>query len=101
MRSSALLIRVFPSLCASMWLVATVFSQPAFADSDREPLILDTRTGIQDGQSGVVVQSAPLARASIVSQQSQPTIIVSPYIGLPAGASVPMTELRPRPAPGQ
>jgi hypothetical protein len=109
---SAFQIRVFPSLCASVWLVATAISQPALADSDRKPVILDTQTGIHDGQSGVVLQSAPLGRTPIVSAtdvaapgelapQTQPAIVVSPYIALPAGASAPLTELRPRPAPVQ
>jgi hypothetical protein len=106
---SAFQIRAFPSLCASAWLVATAISQPALADSGRKPVILDTQTGFQDGQSEVVLQSAPLAHAPVVSATDvaaapgeiaqQPTIIVSPYIGVPAGASAPLTELRLHSAP--
>jgi hypothetical protein len=108
---SAFLIRAFPSLYASAWLVATAISQPALADADRKPVILDTQTGIQDGRGADVLQSAPLSRAPFVSAthvagapgeaMQQPTIIVSPYIGLPAGASAPLTELRAHPAPVQ
>jgi hypothetical protein len=109
-------IRAFP-LRASAWLVATAISavsaipQPALADADRKPVVVDTQTGIQDGQSGVVLQSRRLARAPVVSgtrvavapgeAAQQPAIIVSPYIVLPAGASAPLPELRPHAAPVQ
>nr|WP_245982763.1 hypothetical protein [Trinickia fusca] len=76
-------------------------ASPAFADSDRKPVILDTQTGINDGQSGIVMQNAPLSRKPIVAAQppaaptqleqsnGQTPMIVAPYIKLPAsGASM-------------
>lgn len=102
-------------------LVATVaaslttdFAVPAsFAASSNtgKPLILDTQSGISDGQSGTVLQTAPLSRARIVEAQpmAAPTelapnssipIIVAPYIQLPGGGGVPQPQpqLQPRPA---
>ncbi|MEA3118835.1 MAG: hypothetical protein QOI13_2105 [Paraburkholderia sp.] len=112
---SAFQICAFPSLCAPAWLVAAAIfslpaiSQPALADSERKSVVLDTQTGIRDGQRGEILQSAPLARASIGSakhgaaagEAQQPAIIVSPYIALPVGASASLTELRTHPATGQ
>ena len=65
------------------------------AMADGEPLVLDTQTGIHDGQSGLVLQNAPLSRAPMVPAQQLPTlqqsgatdaqspIIVAPYVALP------------------
>jgi hypothetical protein len=104
--------RVFPGLCASAWLLAIAFAQPALAGSDRQPLILDTQAGIDDGQSGVVLQNAPLIREPMVpaqpaaaltefAPQGQPPIIVSPYIALPSGDAASGTTHRLRAAPAQ
>jgi hypothetical protein len=106
-------IRVFSGLCAAVWLLALALSQPALADSDRQPVILDTQTGIDDGQSGEVLQNAPLVSEPMVPAEptaapsefappAQPAIIVSPYIALPGGPSMPSgttgTLRRSRPA---
>jgi hypothetical protein len=106
-------IRVSSGLCMSVWVSVIALSQPAFADSDRQPLILDSKTGIHDGQSGVVLQNAPLVREPMVAAQptaalsefapqGQAPIIVSPYIALPTGGSASgSTQHRLRPAPAQ
>ncbi len=84
---------------SSAWLlVAALSSHSAFAASSGQPVILDSQTGIHDGQSGMVLQNAPLVREPMVPAQSlpaatelapqgQPPIIVSPYIDLSGGAS--------------
>ena len=75
-----------------------------------QPLILDTQRGISDGQSGTVLQNAPLSPQPMVQTQSLPTlngsgtdgsqvpIIVAPYLEVPGGGGRPP---RPRPAPQQ
>jgi hypothetical protein len=67
----------------------------SYAVADGQPLVLDTQTGIHDGQSGIVLQNAPLSRAPMVPAQQlptlqqldstsgQPPIVVAPYIALP------------------
>lgn len=94
-------------------LLTTVFAVPAsFAASSNtgKPLILDTQSGISDGQSGTVLQTAPLSRARIVEAQpmAAPTelapnssipIIVAPYIQLPGGGGVPQPQPQPQPSP--
>lgn len=95
--------------------LTTVFAVPAtFAASSNtsKPLILDTQSGISDGQGGTVLQTAPLSRERIVGAQpiATPTelapnssipIVVAPYIQLPAGGGVrPKPSPQPRPAPG-
>ncbi len=65
------------------------------AEPGRAPLILDTQSGIHDGQSGTVLQNAPLSRAPIAApaQMAAPAelapnsgmpVIVAPYIEIPA-----------------
>jgi hypothetical protein len=65
-----------------------------------KPLILDTQTGINDGQSGTVLQTAPLSHQPMVQMQQLPTlngngtdgsqpIIVAPYVEVPGGGGRP------------
>ncbi|GAB7536117.1 hypothetical protein AB4851_21595 [Burkholderia sp. 22PA0099] len=62
---------------------------------ERPPVVLDTQTGIHDGRSGTVLQTAPLNPAPIVEpaqirqpaelqQNNQVPVVVAPYIRLPA-----------------
>ena len=85
LRGLAIAAAGFLLLCAT---------DPARADSDRPPVILDTQSGIHDGKSGVVLQNAPLVRQPMVpaqptatltdmTPQAQQPIVVSPYIELP------------------
>jgi hypothetical protein len=87
--------------------------------ADRQPLVLDTQRGISDGQSGIVMQNAPLSRAPMVNAQSparpaelapptEPPIIVAPYLQVPGASggsqtpsqpSWPSGSSRPRPRP--
>ena len=71
-------------------------------------MILDSQSGINDGQSGTVLQTAPLSRQPIVGAQpiATPTelapnssvpIVVAPYIQLPAGGGTPPPQPQPRP----
>jgi hypothetical protein len=82
-----------------------------FAASGK-PLILDTRSGINDGQSGTVLQTAPLSRAPIV--QAPPTatsaelipnssvpIVVAPYIQVPGAGAGTAQQSQFHPAPRQ
>jgi hypothetical protein len=78
-------------LLAPMFVASTAFA----ASSGGQPLILDTQHGISDGQSGIVLQNAPLSQQPIVqaTPAAQPTqlqpynsstpIYVAPYINLP------------------
>ncbi|HEV3105253.1 MAG TPA: hypothetical protein VGZ01_06160 [Trinickia sp.] len=99
-------LRATPAICAAACLLSCV-ALPAMADG--QPLILDTRTGINDGQSGIVLQNAPLSSSPMVQAQptaspaqldqsnAQPPVIVAPYIELPAaGTSTPHTLYRLR-----
>lgn len=86
------------AVSAAVCLVLAAVSSLALADGP--PVVLDTQTGIHDGQSGIVLQNAPLSRAPMVPAQQLPTpmesnasgeppIVVAPYIALPGanGAS--------------
>ncbi|QCP48821.1 hypothetical protein FAZ95_06240 [Trinickia violacea] len=97
-------LRVLPAACAALLLV----SLNASAQSNGKPLVLDTESGINDGQSGLVLQTAPLSRQPMVAAKptatpselqpdsSQP-IVVAPYINLPVGgASAPRPVYRPK-----
>ena len=93
-------------------LVSVVIASNVLAASSRgQPLILDTQKGISDGQSGTILQTAPLSHARIVEAQpiatppelspNSPPILVSPYIEYPAGGpsqTAPRSRLR-APAP--
>jgi len=86
----------------------------SYAAAQGQPLVLDSQTGIHDGQSGVVLQSAPFSRAPMVPAQQlpapaqldstsgQPQIVVAPYIALPGanGAAPAATGSSYRMAPG-
>jgi hypothetical protein len=100
----SLLPRVLPATCAALLLV----SLNASAESTGKPLVLDTEGGINDGQSGLVLQTAPLSRQPMATarpaatptqlqqQDSSPPIVVAPYINLPVGgASAPRAVTRP------
>ena len=97
-RRGSILVRAGVMACAITWV-----SSSAFAG---QPLVLDTQTGISDGQSGLVLQNAPLSHAPMVAAQ-QPTApaapaglapdssqpyIVAPYVEVPGGG-------RPNPPP--
>jgi hypothetical protein len=83
----------------------------ARAASSDQPLVLDTQSGISDGHSGIILQTAPLSHKAIVeaSPMAAPTelapsssipIVVEPYVGLPTagalGAQQPMPLPRSR-----
>ncbi|MFT4069287.1 hypothetical protein [Paraburkholderia sp.] len=97
---------------AAVATLTTVCAVPgAFAVSDgaRRPVILDTLGGVNNGQSGTVLLSAPPSQQPIVAappiaapvelpRESSPPFVVAPYIQLPVGGSVPVRPL-PRPLP--
>lgn len=82
----------------------------SYALADGPPVVLDTQTGIHDGQSGIVLQNAPLSGAPMVQTQQLPTptelnatssdspIVVAPYIELP-GANGAASRFRNRMPP--
>jgi hypothetical protein len=93
-------------------LLAPVFmASVAFAQSGGHPLILDTQHGISDGQSGFVLQNAPLSQQPIVQAapaaepeqlapyNSSPPIYVAPYINLPTNGGTPPHSGGQRPQP--
>jgi hypothetical protein len=103
---------VIPALFTTASFLALAAAPTAFADGGK-PLILDTQSGISDGQSGTVLQTAPLSHERIVQakQMATPTeltpnssvpIVVAPYVQLPAGSgggtSTSHTKPQPRPA---
>jgi hypothetical protein len=97
---------------ASMLLAPVLIVSTAFA-ADGQPLILDTQHGISDGQSGIVLQNAPLSHEPIVqaTPAAQPTqlepynqsppIYVAPYINLPTNGANPPNSggTQPQPKP--
>ncbi|WP_321817941.1 MULTISPECIES: hypothetical protein [unclassified Paraburkholderia] len=81
-------------------MAAVVTLASAGAHAAGKPLILDTQTGINDGQSGTVLQTAPLSHQPMVQMQQLPTldgngtsgsqpIIVAPYVEVPGGGGRP------------
>ncbi|GAB2879160.1 hypothetical protein GCM10027093_13200 [Paraburkholderia jirisanensis] len=101
------------AVMASMLLAAALCAPSAVqaASGGGQPLILDTQRGIIDGQSGTVLQNAPLSKEPIVQaaptaqpQQLAPDssmpIYVAPYIQYPAnGGQPPSPNPGPRPGP--
>ncbi|ANB71875.1 hypothetical protein [Paraburkholderia phytofirmans] len=104
---SALAMAVAASLAT---VVAVPAAFAASSDNARQPVILDSQSGISDGQSGTVLQTAPLSRQPIVGAQpiATPTelapnssmpIVVAPYIPLPVGGGTPSPQPQPQPRP--
>jgi hypothetical protein len=103
--------RVSPLACAAVLLVLPMAAQNALAQSNGKPIVLDSQNGISDGQSGIVLQTAPLSHQPMVAAtpaaapvelppDSSPPIVVQPYIGLPVGgASAPRPVYHPRSSP--
>ncbi|MFM0176389.1 hypothetical protein [Paraburkholderia sediminicola] len=98
------------TIAASLSAVFAASTACAASTSARKPVILDSQSGINDGQSGTVLQTAPLSRQPIVEAQPIATpaelapnssipIIVAPYIQLPAGGGMPPPQPQPRPVP--
>lgn len=94
-------------LAAAVSLLMAASASLAYAGDDRQPMILDTRTGIHDGKSGVVLQNAPLVQQPMVptqpmatlpglAPQAQPPIIVAPYIEIPGPQPAPPAVYTPR-----
>ncbi|HTR07883.1 MAG TPA: hypothetical protein VMJ11_14790 [Paraburkholderia sp.] len=67
------------------------------------PLVLNTQMGISDGQSGLVLQNAPLSQEPMVqaaqpagiAPESSPPLIVAPYVEVPGGSGSPNPAPRP------
>lgn len=102
-RSAAAVALSLLGICAT----SSVF---AASSNSRKPVILDTQTGISDGQSGTVLQTAPLSRQPIVEAQpiatpaelapnSSVPIVVAPYIELPGGGATLPQQPQPGHAP--
>lgn len=94
--------------------LTTVFAvSTTFATSSnvaRKPVILDSQSGISDGQSGTVLQTAPLSRQPIVGAQpiAAPTelapnssvpFVVAPYIPVPVGGGTAPSQPQSQPQP--
>lgn len=80
----------------------------AGAATSSKPLILDTQRGIQDGQGGLVLQTAPLSSEPIVEPagmrmpagqgpNSSVPLFVAPYINVPAWGASRANQPRPTP----
>lgn len=74
------------SILPAVGLLSTFSALAARAVSGGQPLILDTQRGISDGQSGTVLQTAPLVKAPIV--EAQP--IAEPAQLAPSNQSIPL-----------
>ena len=116
--ASVRLIRAFqgavvPALFSAVSLL-TLGTPAAFADSSSggKPLILDTQSGISDGHSGTVLQTAPLSHERIVqakpiatptelNSNSSTPIVVAPYIQLPAGGNTSSSHSKSQARPAQ
>ncbi|POR49099.1 hypothetical protein B0G62_11283 [Paraburkholderia eburnea] len=92
--------RFFRPSLAVVLTAAAVALASAGAHAAGKPLILDTERGINDGQSGTVLQNAPLSHQPMVQMKSLPTlngngtdgsqpIIVAPYVEVPGGGGRP------------
>ncbi|WP_244101718.1 hypothetical protein [Burkholderia ambifaria] len=80
----------------------------AGAATSSKPLILDTQRGIQDGQGGLVLQTAPLSSEPIVEPagmrmpagqgpNSSVPLFVAPYINVPGWGASRANQARPAP----
>ncbi|MFM0243024.1 hypothetical protein [Paraburkholderia phytofirmans] len=98
------------TIAVSLSTAFAVSSAHAASASARKPVILDSQNGINDGQSGTVLQTAPLSHQPIVEAQPIATpaelapnssipIVVAPYIQLPTGGGTLPPQPQPRPAP--
>ncbi|RDJ97441.1 hypothetical protein [Paraburkholderia lacunae] len=96
------------AIAASLTTVLAVPATFAASSNGGKPLILDTQSGISDGQSGTVLQTAPLSRQRIVDAQpiAAPTelapnssmpIVVAPYIQLPVGGAASQSQPQAQP----
>lgn len=97
---------------ANAVMAMTMALASAGAHAAGQPLILDTQRGISDGQSGTVLQNAPLSPQPMVPMHALPTlngtgadgsqvpIIVAPYVEVPGGGGRPPQPM-PRPSPQQ
>lgn len=97
------------AVAAALTTALAMSSALAASSSVRKPVILDSQNGISDGQSGTILQTAPLSRQPIVEAQpiATPTeltpnsampFVIAPYIQLPVGGGVaPQLQLRPAP----
>ncbi|CAB3796679.1 hypothetical protein [Paraburkholderia caffeinilytica] len=102
---SVLAIAVAATL-TTVFAVSTTFA--ASSSSARKPVILDSQSGISDGQSGTVLQTAPLSRQPIVGAQpiATPTelapnssvpYVVAPYIPVPVGGGTQSSQPQSQP----
>src|SRR5437868_2229861 len=105
-RSQSLMATAIAVVLTTLWAAPSAF---AAADSVRRPVIIDSHGGINNGQSGFVVQTGPLSWQPIVEAQPiaaptqlapepPPPIMVAPYIQLPVGGGSPARP-QPRPVP--
>jgi hypothetical protein len=106
----SVLTTVVTAMLTTAWAVPAAFA--ASNNYARKPLMLDSQSGINDGQSGTVLQTAPLSRQPIVQAQPIATpaelapnssipVVVAPYVPVPAGGgtSYPQPQLQPRAVP--
>src|SRR5262249_3514799 len=96
-------------ITAALLLLASAFTASTAFAAGGQPLILDTQHGISDGQSGMVLQTAPLSQQPIVQAapaaqpeqlapyNSSTPIYVAPYINLPTNSGKPPHSGGPRP----
>jgi hypothetical protein len=97
---------------ATVVLLGAASAVFAASPAGRQPLILDTQSGISDGQSGTILQTGPLSTRRIVEAQpiatpeelpynngSTPPYVVAPYIQVPGGAPAPYPPPQPQPHP--
>lgn len=101
-------VLVTAATAALTTVFAVTASFAATSNDVRKPVILDSQNGISDGQSGTVLQTAPLSRQPIVGAQpiATPTelapnssipFVVAPYVPVPVGGGTPYPQPRPVP----
>jgi len=103
-------IQLLRSAAAVVLLGAASAASAALAASptNRQPLVLDTQSGISDGQGGTVLQTAPLSHSRIVEAQpiaapeelpanGSAPYIVAPYIQVPGTTPAPYPPPQPQP----